>query len=305
MHNKPKVCVVGSLVFDLVAKTNRLPKKGESILGNFFGMFPGGKGANQALAASLLGADVFMIGKVGDDFFGDKILKNMKKGKVNVSFVKISKKTKTAVALILVDKKGTNQIVMVPNANMELRKKNLKKAVNKIKSANVLLLQLEVPLNVTIESAKIAKKYKTPVILNPAPAREIPKETFSLYDFLTPNETELEILSSIKVRNLKDVKRGCIKLSRYGAKTIIVTLGEKGCFLFSKEKIKHYPAYKVKSVDTTAAGDAFNGALAVSLAQGKNIEDAINFAQKCGAISTTKMGAQTSLPKKQELNKFF
>lgn len=298
------VCVVGSLVFDLVAKADTFPKVGQSVLGNFFGMFPGGKGANQSLQIAKLKQKVFLVGKVGDDFFGNKILKSLKSGGVNIGLVDKDKKTTTAIANIIVDKTGHNQIVMVPAANMQIKKEQINKNKNLIAKAKILLLQFEIPLEINLLAMQIAKKNKVKIILNPAPAKKVADNILKLADFITPNETELEIISEVKIKSLNSVEKGCEILYNKGIKNIIVTLGEKGCFLYNKNGGKLFKAFKVQAVDTTAAGDAFNGAFCVGLLNNEPLEKCIMLAQAAGALATTKYGAQPSLPSLREVNKF-
>jgi ribokinase len=301
---KPKIIVIGSLVYDLVAKAERRPQKGESLLGTEFGMFPGGKGANQAVQCAKLGAEVWMVGRVGDDFFGESLIKNLKKEGVNTKYIVKDKTTTTAVGCIVIDKEGDNSIVMVPQANMKNTKADVEKVKNILGKFDVLILQLEIPLNVVIYSAKLARKNNLKIILNPAPAKEIPDSLIKICDILTPNETEAEILTGIKIENLEDAKSAGKRLLTRGAKCVIITLGEKGALYCTKEEISLIPSFKVKAVDTTAAGDAFNGTLAVAIALGKEIKEGIKLANAAGALSATKMGAQPSLPGKKELEKF-
>lgn len=301
---KPKIIVIGSLVYDLVAKAERRPQKGESLLGTEFGMFPGGKGANQAVQCAKLGAEVWMVGRVGDDFFGESLIKNLKKEGVNIKYIVKDKTTTTAVGCIVIDKDGDNSIVMVPQANMKNKKSDIEKVKNILKNFDVLLLQLEIPLDVVVYSAKLAKKYNLKVILNPAPAKKIPDILIRTPDILTPNETEAEILTDTKINKLEDAEIAARKLLKNGAKCVIITLGEKGALYCTEKETELISPFKVKAIDTTAAGDAFNGTLAVEIAKGKQIKEAIKIANAAGALSATKMGAQPSLPDKKELEKF-
>lgn len=301
---KPKIIVIGSLVYDLVAKAERRPQKGESLLGTEFGMFPGGKGANQAVQCAKLGAEVWMAGRVGNDFFGDSLINNLNKEGVNTKYLIKDKTTTTAVGCIVIDKGGDNSIVMVPQANMKNTKSDVDRIKNILNKFDVLILQLEIPLEVVIYSAKLARKNNLKIILNPAPGREIPDILIKNCDILTPNETEAEILTGVKIKNLEDVKSAGKKLLERGAKYVIITLGEKGALYCTKEETSLISPFKVKAVDTTAAGDAFNGGLAVAIAKGKDIKEGIKLANAAGALSATKMGAQPSLPSKRELEKF-
>jgi len=298
---RAKIVVVGSLVFDLVAWAERRPQKGESLLGTDFGMFPGGKGANQAVQAAKLGAEVFMCGRVGEDFFGESLIANLKKEKVDITFVIKDKETTTAVGCIVIDKEGDNSIVMVPQANMRCKTEDVDRVKKIIAQSDLLLLQLEIPLLVDIYAARIAKQEGVKVILNPAPARDIPDELISLSDIITPSEIETQILTGVKADNMDNIKKGAISLIKRGAKVVIVTLGEKGALMVTESKDLHFPAYKVSAVDTTGAGDAFNGALSVAIAEGRELEEAIKLANAAGALSVTKRGAQPSLPQREEV----
>lgn len=299
-----KIAVVGSLVFDLVAKAERRPQKGESLLGEDFGMFPGGKGANQAVQAARLGSEVHLIGRVGNDYFGQCLIDSLKSAGVNTDFVLRDEETTTAVGCIVIDKDGDNSIVMVPQANMRVKREDVDKAKEYILGADVLLMQLEIPLSVVQYTAELAREKNIFTILNPAPAKRLSEDILKLPNLLTPNEVEAEILTGEVITDLSSAEKAGRRLLAQGGKNVIITLGEKGSLLVSKEETVHFPGYKISTVDTTAAGDAFNGALAVAIAEGFEIKAAIKFANAAGALSATKMGAQPSLPMREEVEEF-
>ena len=298
------ITVVGSLNMDLVINAPNIPKPGETILGRNFKQIPGGKGANQADAAARLGGKVYMLGVVGQDAMGKILKQSLEEDGVNVEHILEKDYLATGVAAIIVDDQGNNAITVAPGANFELTSEDITKFQQVILSSDLLLLQLEVPLDTVKTALKLAKSAQKMTILNPAPAVELDREILSHTDILTPNETELEQLSGEKTDTLENIQLAGKSLLDKGAKDIVVTLGEKGCMHIHKGGVKHYPAYKVKAVDTTAAGDSFNGALAVSLSQGKSMEEAIAFAMKIGAMTVTKEGAQTSLPWAKEIDLF-
>ena len=291
----PRITVIGSLVFDLVARVDQRPKQGETRIGHDFGMFPGGKGANQAVQAARCRADVHMVGRVGDDFFGKELIQSLENCGVNISRVKTDKTTTTAVGCIIVDDSGDNSIVVVPQANMKCTKEDVDEALEVLQESDLLLLQLEIPLEVIDYAAKKACELDCRVILNPAPAALLPEDLLSCVDYLTPNESELEILTQKTLKTEKDIESAAKSLLEHGLKAVIVTLGEKGACQVTNQGVLYHPAFKVKAVDTTGAGDAFTGALAVQLAEGKRLEEAIQTSNAAGAAAVVKKGAQPSL----------
>jgi ribokinase len=307
MKNKPRIVVVGSLVFDFVAKAPRLPRKGETVLGEMFGMFPGGKGANQAVQAGRLGAEVYMVGCVGDDFPADRLLASLADSGVKTDFVRRDRSLKTASCCIHVDDQGSNAIIIVPEANMACSTDDVDAAAKMLRSADILLCQLEIPLPTVAYALALAQESRVPAILNPAPAQQVPASLLSQATILTPNETEAEVLSGLALPTDARVapdswaKDAVIKMLALGAQTVIVTLGEQGAYLASSTSQRLIPSYPVAVVDTTAAGDAFNGALAVALAEGKEMSDAVAFANAAGALATTRAGAQPSLASRKEI----
>jgi len=299
-----RVTVVGSFMFDLVARAPRRPKTGETLIGDSFGMFIGGKGANQAIAASRLNALVCMVGRLGDDLFGNQFLDKFLDEKINTDFVIQDKNNGTGVGMPLIDASGDNSIVIIPRANTALSAENINQGYEAIANSDILLLQLEVPIEASQRAAEIAKENSTIVILNPAPAREIPDTFLDLVDILTPNESETEILSGISVTTEKEAKEAACILMDKGVETVILTLGSRGSLLLTATVESFFPANQVDVVDTTAAGDAFCGALAASLANGSTIEEAVKTGNAAGALAVTKLGAEPSLPKKADLDRF-
>ena len=296
-----KVTVVGSFMYDLVATAPRRPKTGETLIGDSFGMFLGGKGANQAIAASRAGAIVSMVGRLGNDLFGDQFLEKFSEEGINTDFVIQDTENGTGVGMPLIDASGDNSIVIIPQANMALSVENIDQAESSIADSDVLVLQCEVPMEANQRAAEIANKTDTLVILNPAPACEIPDALLSLVDIITPNESETEILTGMPTETDNQAIEAAHLLLSKGIETVILTLGSRGSFLLTKKMEKLIPAYSVEVVDTTAAGDAFCGALAASLAHGINIEKSVKIANAAGALAVTKLGAEPSLPSREEI----
>ena len=298
------ITVIGSLNLDMVVYTKKIPRPGETVMGKNFKQVPGGKGGNQADAAAKLGANVFMIGCIGNDTIGALLKSSLKADGVNVDSVLISNEAATGVAAIIVEDSGDNAITVAPGANNKLSTKDIESLTPIIKKSKVMLLQLEVPIDSVRACLRIGRELGIITILNPAPAAELDEEIYRYTDILTPNERELEFLTKHKTETLEQVEAAGRILIAKGTKEIIVTLGKKGCMYINERGAKHYKAYKVNAVDATAAGDGFNGALAVSLDEGKTMDEAICFAMKVGAMIVTKEGAQTSLPSKNEINSF-
>jgi ribokinase len=296
-----RVVVVGSFVMDLVVWADRRPVKGESILGDDFAMFPGGKGANQAVAAARLGADVAMIGRLGQDAFGDMFLQVLSEERINSEYVVRDSSEGTGVGTPVIDSDGDNSIIMIPRANKRLSIEDINKASKALEQCDVLLLQLEVPVEASIRAAEIAHKAHAKVILDPAPARNIPEELFPLIDIIMPNEVEFQMLTGNSADTLESVKKGAGILMDKGIEIIIVTVGPRGAFVVEEGHARQVPAWPVdKVVDTTGAGDAFAGAFAVALAGGMDISDSVDLAVKAGAYSVTKAGAIPSMPSPSE-----
>jgi len=297
----PKITVVGSLNMDLIVRTPRIPTPGETIIGSGFHTAPGGKGANQAVAAARLGAQVSMVGRVGNDEFAATLLENLKLVNVNTQFVIQDPEASTGVALIEVDDSGENSIVVASGANMRVTSLDVDAAQEAISAADLLLLQLEIPLKTVIQAAVLAKRKNVTVVLNPAPARKLTSELLSLVDILIPNETETALLTGLPVGSQSEIRAAASSLLTSGIKTGILTLGENGALLSQGGKTNIFPAFQVKPVDTTAAGDAFVGGFAVALAEGKSVTEAIHWGNAAGALATTRLGAQPSLPMRQDV----
>lgn len=297
------ICVIGSLNMDLVVNVDTMPKPGQTIIGSNFKEVPGGKGANQAVAMARLNGNVSMIGKVGEDGFGQTLINSLKNDKVDTTYIQTSKGA-TGVALITVDKNAQNSIVVSPGANFEVKEEDLDNNIEAIKNSDIVVLQLETPLNTIKYALNKAKELNKYTILNPAPAVKLDDEIIKNVDLLTPNETELEILSEMKIENEDDISKATNKMIEKGVKELIVTLGSKGSLYINKEKSFFKSAYKVDAIDTTAAGDSFTGALAVALSNNKSIDEAMDFASKVGALSVMKEGAQSSLPTLKDVESF-
>lgn len=296
------ILVIGSLNADLVVRAPRFPAPGETIRGEDLVTVPGGKGANQAVAAARLGADVAMIGRVGADSFGISLIENLKQNHVDATHVTRDTSAATGTAVIVVDSHGQNSIVLSPGANAKVKPADVEPA--SFLDPKLLLLQLEIPTETVLHSARLAKQNGLRVLLNPAPAKEIPDELIALADFIIPNETELGLLTGQFVSNVKSAEAAARSLVTREAQTVIVTLGANGALIVRKDATKHIPSFKVNVVDTTAAGDAFIGGFAVALLGGQSLEDAVQYASACGALAVTKFGAQPSLPTKQEVEEF-
>jgi len=300
--------VFGSLSQDFVVNVPRLPAKGETIRGTDFGMFAGGKGNNQAMAAARAGGDaveVVMVGRVGADSFGDMLIDTLKKNNVDTKYVSKDEKVGTGIALITVDAAGDNNIVIAQRSNLALSANDAENARTVFDGAVTLMLQLEVPFEANIAAAKLAKEYGHMVHLNPAPAPAdgiIPDELWELIDVVTPNQTEVALLTGMEVTDLHTGVEAAQKLKAKGPKVIILTMGDQGCVLLQHDNQPViYKPYSVMSVDATAAGDAFCGALAAGWTQGLVLEKALERACAAGALATTKAGAEPSLPTKEEI----
>jgi len=297
------ISVLGIFVADISFSGSKIPAVGETILGNKYNVGPGGKGCNQAVAIARLGAKVNFISKIGKDSYGELALETLKKNNINTKSVIQDKKLQTGVAGILVDKNsGKNAINVIVGAPSTLKINEINKHINIIKSSKIFLTQLEVPKDVTLHCLKTAKENGCLTILNPAPASEITKEFYSNIDYFTPNETEAEFYTGIKITNEKEAKQASDKLINLGIKKVIITLGEKGLFYSDGNEEIYLTANSVKAIDTTGAGDAFNGGLAFGLLKEKPIKECLEFANKVAGLSTTKLGAGDAMPFLKEIN---
>jgi ribokinase len=295
------IVIIGSSNTDMVIKSPHLPAPGETILGGTFFMNAGGKGANQAVAAARLGGKVSFIAKVGNDIFGKQALQHFKKEGIDVSAVFRDKKNPSGIALITVDDHGENCIAVASGANAALMPADIKKSKSKIKSASVLLMQLETPVDTVICASSLAAGNNIKVILNPAPAAVLPDSILKNISIITPNEKEAEMLTGIVVHDIPSAELAAHVLHKKGIATVIITLGAKGALLFHENKFSLIDSPEVNAVDSTAAGDVFNGALAVALSENKSMSDAVKFACKAASISVTRLGAQASAPFRNEL----
>ena len=291
------ISVLGIFVADISFSGPKIPSVGETIIGNKYNVGPGGKGCNQAIAIARLGVKVNFISKIGKDSYGELALNTLKKNNINIENIIQDEKLQTGVAGILVDKNsGKNAINVIVGAPSSLKVSEIEKQINLIKSSKIFLTQLEVPKDVTLHCLKIAKENGCITILNPAPASEISKEFYNHIDFFTPNETEAEFYTGIKITNEQGAKQAADKLINLGIKKVIITLGEKGLFYTDGKEEIYLKANPVKAIDTTGAGDAFNGGLAFGLSKEKPIKECLELANKVAAISTTKLGAGNAMP---------
>ena len=306
------ILVIGSLNADLVVRAQRFPQPGETISGEDLQVIPGGKGANQAVAAARLGSNVSMLGRVGKDNFGDFLLENLKSNQVDSKFVQRDDAS-TGTAIIVVDSNGQNNIVLSPGANGKVSTADVENAF--FFHHDLLLLQLEIPTATVLSAAQRAKQNNVRILLNPAPAKPLPDELIALADFLIPNETELSLLTGVDVNDIPSAEEAARALLQRGVKNVIVTLGSKGALVVSNKQVTHVDSYKVEVIDTTAAGDAFIGGFATKLEasasllvnpqeQTSALQTAVRYGCACGALATTKFGAQPSLPTKAEVEDF-
>ncbi|MBF6613074.1 MAG: ribokinase [Chloroflexi bacterium] len=303
---EPLICIVGSINMDLVVRTPALPVPGQTVLGGPFATFPGGKGANQAVAAVRAGGQVAMVGCIGEDAYGPMLHAGLLDEGIDVSLVRTQAGSATGVALIAVNPRGQNTIIVAPGANAALTLKDLERSSEVIRSAAVLLLQLEVPLPVVAAAAQMARRAGTPVILNPAPAPPVNDsllDLLALVDVLVPNETEAATLTAYQRGDSTDPELMARALHELGAGAVVITLGEGGVFVLDGDRTYRQAPFSVRAVDATAAGDAFTGALALALAENRTLQEAVRWGAAAGALAAATAGAQPSLPSRASIQK--
>lgn len=302
-HGRP-IVVVGSSNTDMIIKTTRLPGPGETVLGGRFLMAPGGKGANQAVAAARAGGRVHFIARVGGDLFGDSALQGFRRDDIHVNHVLIDDGAHSGIALIIVNEDGENSIAVASGANARLSPDDIRRARDTIGRAGILLVQLEIPMETVEEAVRIAAEFGAKVMMNPAPARALNPGLLQRIDYLTPNENEIENITGIRVETEKDAAAAARLLLQHGVKTVLITLGHRGAYVAGEGIQQLVPGFQVEAVDSTAAGDIFCGALAAAVAENKPLLDAVRFANAAAAISVTRMGAQPSAPNREEIEAF-
>jgi ribokinase len=299
-----KILVIGSANTDMIVNVPRIPRPGETILGGKFLLAAGGKGANQAVASARAGGNVTFVSKVGNDGFGNKSIEDYKKDYINTDYILIDENEPTGVALIYVSEDGENSIAVASGANMKITTEDILNISELIKKSDFLLMQLEIPLEAVKAAAKIAHQLNKKIILNPAPAQYLDDELIKCISVITPNETEAEVLTGIKIKSDKDISDAAEFLIAKGIETVIITLGARGIYLATKDIKKFIPSFKVNTVDTTAAGDVFNGALVTAMAEEKSLIDTVIFGNAASALSVTKSGAQPSIPLRMDIDHF-
>ncbi len=302
----PRIVVVGSSNTDMVVKSDRLPGPGETVTGGQFVIAAGGKGANQAVAAARLGAEVTFVARTGQDMFGDQAIENYQRENIYTGFIFRDEDQPTGVALILVDADGENLISVASGANHELTPEDVEQAADAIRAADIVLLQLETPMETVRFTAQLAAEADVPVVLDPAPAPDTPLdgELLRNISYLTPNESEAQRLTGIEVKDEATARQAAARLLAEGARNVIITMGTAGALIADGREANLIPAREVKALDSTAAGDAFNGALAHALGSGLSLDKAVRQASLVGALSVTRLGAQPSLPTAEELGEF-
>ena len=299
-----KIVVVGSSNTDMIIKTPSLPRAGETVLGGEFSMAAGGKGANQAVAAARAGGNVTLIACLGEDIFGEQALEGFVGDGINVEYIFRDSDTPSGIALIFVDEGGENSIAVASGANARLMHSHIEQAEEAIASADILVMQLETPIETVNATALLAASHDVKVILNPAPARPLEGEILRHVSILTPNETEAEMLTGIRIRDGKGAEKAAGALLNMGVDAALITMGAGGAYLATPDGGEMVTGYGVRSVDTTGAGDVFNGALAAAMAEGRTLLEAARFANAAAALSVTKLGAQPSVPHRKEIDYF-
>ncbi|NMB00671.1 MAG: ribokinase [Firmicutes bacterium] len=302
---RPKILVIGSFMMDLVVRTPRVPDNGETVIGSSFRRFPGGKGANQAVSAARLGAQVTMVGKLGYDVYGDEMQDALNKEGIRTEYILRDKDASTGVGFVTLDETtGNNRIVVVPGANLRYSPEDLACIEDVVRNSDLLMLQLEMDMRLIEAAVMMAEKHDVPVILNPAPAQSLADELLEKVTYLTPNETEAQILTGVQVVDRQSAERAAQALLEKGIRKVVITLGHHGAMIADQSATELVPAFSTSVVDTVAAGDGFNGALAVAVAQGTPLPEAVRFANAVGALVVTREGAIPSLPSAQEVKAF-
>ena len=303
-----KIVVVGSYNMDLVVRMPAIPRPGETLLGGVFATFPGGKGSNQAVAAARLGGEVTMIGRVGSDAFGDQLRQMAREEGIDTTFVGVDQEAATGVALITVDAQGQNSISVASGANFTLKSEAVRNAFEQLTEIDLLVMPLETPMDTIVTAAELARQRGARVVLNPAPAQHLSAELLNYVDVLIPNEFEAAFISGIEIHSIQDAHQAAASLLQSGPGSVIITMGSQGALIavLAEPEIVYTQtkAFPVQAVDTTAAGDAFVGALAVALGEGSSLIEAAHFASAAAAISVTRLGAQPSLPYRVEVDNF-
>lgn len=304
MANDKPIVVIGSSNMDLVVKASKIPVAGETLIGSDFFMVPGGKGANQAVAAVKLGADVIFIARLGKDIFAEKSLENLKSVNINTKYIVQLKSVPSGVALITIDHNGKNNIVVIPGANSRLMPEDIEIASDDIASAGMVVCQLEIPIETVEKAASLAWQNNVPFILDPAPARPLSDNLLKMVNIIKPNETEAQTITGIKIIDTDSVSKAADWFLAKGVKNVIITLGEKGALLADKDTKQVIESRKVNVIDSTAAGDVFTGALAYSLNKGKSLRDSACYANIAAAISVQRLGSQNSMPTREEVDHY-
>lgn len=300
---KPQVIVFGSINMDLAVKVPKLPKKGETLAGHSFTTTGGGKGANQAVALSRLGVETALIGRVGNDDFGNKLRQDLTNNGVEIETITIDEQESTGMAIITVEESGENEIIIVAGANGKIDDYELTNLARNLPNCSYLLLQLEIPLSAVTKAIKLAEKYNVPVILDPAPALKLPDEIYAGIKIITPNLVEASQLVGLPVTNIEEVEKASLILLDKGVENVIITMGKEGVFCANQQEKFWLSSPVVNAIDTVAAGDAFNGGLTTALVEGYSLVEAVKSGVIAGSLSVTKTGAQSSLPTRQEFEK--
>ncbi len=299
-----KILVIGSSNMDLVVQVPRCPAAGETLFGSSFTTNYGGKGANQAVAVARIGSGVTFMTKLGNDTFGQQMRQHFSEEGMDLTHILTDAESPTGTALITVEDKGENRIIVVPGANAHLTENDVESLSDEINSCRFVLTQLEIPLPTVLRVAEMASAAGKQLILNPAPARPLPDSLLQKVFLITPNETEAEILTGIRVSDVESARRAALWFREKGVQQIVITMGSQGAFVFTDDFQGMVPAYKVKAIDTTAAGDVFNGALTVALSEGKTTADAARFGCAASALAVMRPGAQSSIPTRTEIDAF-